>query len=49
MALDMSYKGKSFEPFTFMLKPPGAFVALGIVLALMNLITQRQAQRGGAR
>jgi electron transport complex protein RnfE len=39
----------SFEPFTFMLKPPGAFVALGILLALMNLITQRQAQRGGGR
>jgi electron transport complex protein RnfE len=38
-----------FEPFTFMLKPPGAFVALGILLALMNLITQRQAQRGGGR
>jgi electron transport complex protein RnfE len=39
----------SFEPFTFMLKPPGAFVALGILLAFMNLISQRQAQRGGGR
>jgi electron transport complex protein RnfE len=36
-----------FEPFTFMLKPPGAFVALGILLALMNLISQRQARKGG--
>ena len=37
----------SFEPFTFMLKPPGAFVALGILLALMNLISQYQARKGG--
>jgi electron transport complex protein RnfE len=37
----------SFEPFTFMLKPPGAFVALGILLALMNLISQHQARKGG--
>jgi electron transport complex protein RnfE len=39
----------SFEPFAFMLKPPGAFVALGILLALMNLISQRQARKGGAK
>jgi electron transport complex protein RnfE len=37
----------SFEPFTFMLKPPGAFVALGILLALMNLISHHQARKGG--
>jgi electron transport complex protein RnfE len=37
-----------FEPFSFMLKPPGAFVALGILLALMNLISQWQARRGGS-
>ena len=37
----------SFEPFTFMLKPPGAFVALGILLAFMNLISQYQARKGG--
>jgi electron transport complex protein RnfE len=37
----------SYEPFTFMLKPPGAFVALGILLALMNLISRYQAARGG--
>jgi len=36
-----------FEPFTFMLKPPGAFVALGILLAFMNLIGQLQARKGG--
>jgi electron transport complex protein RnfE len=39
----------SFEPFAFMLKPPGAFVALGILLAFMNLITQLQARKGGGR
>ena len=37
----------SFEPFTFMLKPPGAFVVLGILLGLMNLISQYQARKGG--
>jgi len=37
----------SYEPFAFMLKPPGAFVALGILLALMNLISQFQAAKGG--
>ncbi|RLB16535.1 MAG: electron transport complex subunit RsxE [Deltaproteobacteria bacterium] len=37
----------SYEPFKFMLKPPGAFVALGILLAAMNLITQVQARKGG--
>jgi len=37
----------SYEPFTFMLKPPGAFVALGVLLALMNLISRYQAARGG--
>ena len=40
---------ESFEPFAFMLKPPGAFVALGILLAFMNLISQIQAQKGGGR
>jgi len=39
----------SYEPFAFMLKPPGAFVALGILLALMNLISRSQAARGGSK
>jgi Na+-translocating ferredoxin:NAD+ oxidoreductase RnfE subunit len=30
-----------------MLKPPGAFVALGILLGFMNLISQIQARKGG--
>jgi electron transport complex protein RnfE len=47
--LDIPVMGARFEPFSFMLKPPGAFVALGILLALMNLISQWQARKGGAR
>ncbi|MBW1732336.1 MAG: electron transport complex subunit E [Deltaproteobacteria bacterium] len=47
--LDIPVMWASFEPFSFMLKPPGAFVALGILLASMNLISQRQAQKGGGR
>jgi electron transport complex protein RnfE len=47
--LDIPVMWSSFEPFTFMLKPPGAFVALGVLLAAMNLITQVQARKGGGR
>ena len=46
--LDFNVMWSGFEPFAFMLKPPGAFVALGILLALMNLITQIQERKGGA-
>ena len=45
--LDIPMMWSSFAPFTFMLKPPGAFVALGILLAAMNLISQVQARKGG--
>jgi len=45
--LDIPVMWSTFEPFTFMLKPPGAFVALGILLAAMNLISQVQARKGG--
>ena len=44
--LDIPVMWSGFEPFTFMLKPPGAFVALGILLAAMNLINQVQARKG---
>jgi len=30
--------GPSFEPFTFMVQAPGAFVCLGLMLCLMNLV-----------
>jgi electron transport complex protein RnfE len=42
--LDIPVMWSSFEPFAFMLKPPGAFVALVILLAAMNLISQVQAR-----
>ena len=32
----MNIFGESFEPFAFMIKAPGAFVTLGILLFLMN-------------
>ena len=47
--LEIPVMWSSFEPFAFMLKPPGAFVALGILLAAMNLISQVQARKGGGR
>jgi len=31
----------SFEPFTFLVEPPGAFVSLGLMLCLMNLIGRK--------
>jgi Na+-translocating ferredoxin:NAD+ oxidoreductase subunit E len=45
--LNISVLWEGFEPFAFMLKPPGAFVALGILLGFMNLINQIQARKGG--
>lgn len=34
---------ETFEPMAFILKPPGAFVCLGLVLGLINYISQRKA------
>ncbi|MBF0551562.1 MAG: electron transport complex subunit E [Deltaproteobacteria bacterium] len=36
---------ESFRPFSFMVKPPGAFVCLGLLLALINFISMRQKAR----
>jgi len=33
--------GPSFEPFTFMVEAPGAFVCLGLMLSLMNMIGKK--------
>ncbi|MFH1136059.1 MAG: electron transport complex subunit E [Pseudomonadota bacterium] len=33
---------ESFQPMAFLLKPPGAFVCLGLVLGLMNILSQRK-------
>jgi electron transport complex protein RnfE len=33
--------GASFQPFTFMVEAPGAFVCLGLMLGVMNLVGQK--------
>ncbi|MDD2603214.1 MAG: electron transport complex subunit E [Desulfobacterales bacterium] len=33
--------GPNYEPFTFMVQAPGAFVALGLMLCMMNLIGKK--------
>ncbi len=33
--------GASFQPFTFMVEAPGAFVGLGLMLCLMNLVGKK--------
>ncbi|MDH3999185.1 MAG: electron transport complex subunit E [Desulfuromonadales bacterium] len=35
--LGMSVFGPSYEPFLLMILPPGAFIAMGMLLALMNI------------
>jgi electron transport complex protein RnfE len=37
----------AFEPFTFMVEAPGAFVCLGLVLAGMNAFNRWRAKRKG--
>jgi electron transport complex protein RnfE len=36
--LGMDVFGPSFEPFTFMVEAPGAFIGLGLMLCIMNLV-----------
>jgi electron transport complex protein RnfE len=33
--------GASFQPFTFMVEAPGAFVCLGLMLGVMNLVGKK--------
>jgi len=33
--------GPSFQPFSFMVEAPGAFICLGLMLCLMNLVGQK--------
>ena len=33
--------GASFQPFTFMVEAPGAFVSLGLMLAIMNILGKK--------
>lgn len=39
--LGMSIFGPSFKPFTFMVEAPGAFMCLGLMLCLMNLLEKK--------
>ncbi len=40
-AFDIATVAEGFHPFTFMVEAPGAFVALGLMLAMMNLIGKK--------
>jgi electron transport complex protein RnfE len=42
----MSIMWSSYEPFAIMVKAPGAFLCLGVILALMNWISTMQKKRG---
>ena len=46
--LGISIFGDSFEPATMFILPPGAFIVLGVVLAIINLITSKK-RKGGAK
>jgi len=37
----ISLFGQSFEPFTFMVEAPGAFIGLGLMLCLMNMMEKK--------
>lgn len=41
MFLGMAVMWDSFEPFSFMVEAPGAFVCLGILLGIINLIPKK--------
>lgn len=34
--------GPDFVPFSFIVKPPGAFVCLGLLLGVMNIVSRRK-------
>jgi len=44
---DMQVLGDWFQPFTFMIEAPGAFVCLGLMLAGMNAFTNWQRKTKG--
>jgi electron transport complex protein RnfE len=39
--LEFNIFGPAYQPFTFMVEAPGAFVALGLMLCLMNLVPKK--------
>ena len=44
---DKQLLSSSFEPFTFMVEAPGAFVCLGLVLGAINYLTAQSRRRKG--
>jgi electron transport complex protein RnfE len=42
----MSVMWSSYEPFSVMVKAPGAFLCLGVILGLMNWVSTLQRRRG---
>ncbi len=42
----MSILWSAYEPFTVMVKAPGAFLCLGVILGLMNWVSTMQRKRG---
>ena len=39
--------GEGFQPATIMILPPGAFLMLGVILAVINLISNKNKEGGG--
>ena len=46
---DIPLFGDGFEPMLLMILPPGAFIALGLLLGLFNKLSMMRKQRKGAR
>ncbi len=44
--LGISLFGEGFMPATVMILPPGAFIVLGVILAVINLISMKKRERG---
>ena len=40
----LNIMGHNFEPFTFMVKAPGAFICLGMLLGIMNFWSRRRGE-----
>lgn len=39
---DFQIMGESFEPMMIMVQPPGAFIALGLLIGLVNFLTRKK-------
>ena len=44
--LGISLFGEGFQPATIMILPPGAFIMLGVILAVINLISEKKKEGG---